>query len=318
MLRFAILSADGAINAPLAVTLDMIHAVSVLVPEVQIEVCLFGAAGDGAASIAPSSIRPLETARSGVWDAVIIPGLGHAHARAPAGLLENDTGALLCSIIGSVHAQGAHVAASCTGTFAVAKTGLLDGAPATTSWWLAPHFRTAFPAVLLDEQALVCEHDRVLTGGGALAHIELMQSLLRKFVDPTVVEAMAGYIVSPRRGPQSAHSSVTQIAIADPVVAAFVQNIAAHLDQAVPVAILCAMISTTPRTLERRVRQCFGTTPTGLVQRMRAEAAMHLLRTTRLPLKTICEQVGYQDENSLRQLLLRTTGLTPRAIRSLG
>lgn len=318
MLRFSILSADGEVNAPLAVTLEMIHVVGMLVPEQQIEVCLFAAAAKGAASLALSSARPLKDARSGAWDAVIIPGLGHAHARSPADLLEDDTGALLCSIIGTAHAQGAHVAASCTGTFAAAQAGLLDGGAATTSWWLAPQFRAAYPSVLLNERALVCEHDHVLTGGGALAHIELMQSLLRKLVDPAVVEAMAGYIVSPRRGPQSAQSSVTQIPIADPVVAAFVRYVAAHLDQAVPVATLAAMFSTTPRTLERRVRQCFGTTPTGLVQRIRAEAAMHLLRTTRLPLKTICEQVGYQDENSLRQLLLRTTGLTPRTIRNLG
>jgi transcriptional regulator GlxA family with amidase domain len=264
------------------------------------------------------SAQPLEAALDGAFDAVVIPGLGHAHAQSPAALLAADVGSLLCQIVCAAHARGAHVAASCTGTFVAAQAGLLDGGIATTSWWLAPQFRAAFPAVVLDERMLVCEHGRVLTGGGALAQIELMQALLRKFIGAAVVEMMAGFIVSPRRGPQSAQSSVMQIPIADSVVAAFVQHIATHLDRPTPLAALAAALSTTPRTLERRVRQSFGLTPTGLAQRIRAEAAMHLLRATRLPLKNICEQVGYQDENSLRQLLLRTTGLTPRAIRSLG
>lgn len=318
MTRIAVLSADGMVNAPLAVTLDMIHAVRTLAPATALTAHLYGTSPAQPADLALPGIEPLEAALGSAFDAVVIPGLGHAYVQSPSALVSTRTGDILRQIAGDCHQSGGVVAASCTGTFVLAGAGLLEGGIATTSWWLAPQFRQAFPNVMLDERQLVCEHDRVLTGGGALAHVELMQTLLRRFAGATVVEAVAGYIVSPRRGPQSAQSSVTQIAIADPVVAGFVHHVASRLDQAIPLAEIAAVLSTTPRTLERRVRQQFGATPTGLVQRIRAEAAMHLLRTTRLPLKTICQQVGYQDENSLRQLLLRLTGLTPRAIRTLG
>ncbi|WP_373488067.1 DJ-1/PfpI family protein, partial [Blastomonas sp.] len=232
------------INAPLAVSLDMIHAVHILAPQTRIETGLFAAAPEATAGIILPSALPLEAALRQTWHAVVIPGLGHAHAQSPALLMGGSVGALLCKIVSAVHAQGGRVAASCSGTFVAAQAGLLDGGNATTSWWLAPQFRAAFPAVILDDRQMVCEDGRVLTGGGALAHIELMQTLVRQLVGSEVADAVGGFMVSPRRGPQSAQGSVMQIPIVDPVVAEFIRLVGARLERAVPVAEIAATLST--------------------------------------------------------------------------
>jgi transcriptional regulator GlxA family with amidase domain len=217
--------------------------------------------------------------------------------------------------VARAHADGAWVAASCTGAFIPAQAGLLDGGVATTSWWLAPLFRTRFPAVDLHDGLTTTEHCRVLCGGGALAHVDLMLLLLGKFLEHAEVQRVARYLVSPGQGPQSAQARVDEIMIADDLVERFVSYARRKLRQGFSVADAAHAIHTSPRTLERRVKASFGTTPVGLLQRMRAETAIDLLRTTGQPVKWIADRVGYQDENSLRQLLIRITGLTPTAIR---
>lgn len=318
MTLFAILSADGMVNGPLAVTLDILATAKMLAPGSELDARIFATPSVHLNGHSLGSAQPLAKTKEWPADAVIIPGLGLAYAQSPEDLLHADLGRTFQRIVLDAHERGAWIAASCTGAFVPAEVGLLNGGPATTSWWLAPRFRATYPAVLLDEGQLTREHGRILTGGGALAHIELMLLLLRKFLDAELVEAIARFLVSPRRGPQAANASTAHMPMTDPIVAAFICHLQGKLDVPVSVADIASALGTTPRTLERRVRKSFGTTPIGVAQRMRAETAMHLLRTTQQPLKVICEQVGYQDENSLRQLLLRTTGLTPRSIRALG
>src|SRR5262245_6752401 len=52
-------------------------------------------------------------------------------------------------------ARGATMSAACIGTFVLAESGVLDGHDATTTWWLAPLFRTRYPNVRLDESHML-------------------------------------------------------------------------------------------------------------------------------------------------------------------
>src|SRR6188474_3516315 len=104
---------------------------------------------------------------------VIVPALACKQPETiVAALGRPDVGEMI-ELLQRWHARGARVAAACTGTFVLGRAAVLDGRRATTSWWLGPTFRREFPAVELEEAAMVVADRQTLTAGAALAHIDL-------------------------------------------------------------------------------------------------------------------------------------------------
>jgi transcriptional regulator GlxA family with amidase domain len=90
----------------------------------------------------------------------------------------------LLRAIRKAHARGAIVAAACAGVSLVAAAGLLDGARATTTWWLASHFRRSFPRVELDASACLVSHGRIVTAGAVFGIADLALHLVARFLGP--------------------------------------------------------------------------------------------------------------------------------------
>lgn len=310
MFSIAVIDLEGEFNAPVAVTLDVFRICMMLTGGPVARVGYFGQT-----SSAPEGLRRPWSAISEQWDVVIIPGLGLAHAQSPWDALATESGRRLVDALALQYNRGAVLAASCTGTFALAEAGLLDGRRATTSWWLAAEFRQRYPSVALRESALTTEDDRVLCAGGSLAHVDLMLVLTAKLFHPQLASRIAQYLVSPWRGPQSAVAEVSETRITDPYVAAVVNLVRARISEDFSVDELARAVATSPRTLHRRIHGSLGLSVIGLVRRIRGEEAMRLLRETNMPLSRIADCVGYQNESSLRSLILELSGQTPASLR---
>ncbi|BDZ49344.1 hypothetical protein GCM10025867_15850 [Frondihabitans sucicola] len=80
----------------------------------------------------------------------------------------------------SAAARGVRIASVCTGAFALAEAGLLDGRAATTHWDEAEHFRARFPRVRLNADVLYVDEGPILTSAGLSAGIDLCLYLVRK------------------------------------------------------------------------------------------------------------------------------------------
>jgi len=89
----------------------------------------------------------------------------------------------------------------------------------------------------------------------------------------------------------------------------------AHLADGFDIATLARRAGASPRTLARRLAAALDLSPIAFVQRLRVETAVHLLETSRLTLDEISARVGYADPNTLRRLVHRATGLSPREVR---
>jgi transcriptional regulator GlxA family with amidase domain len=239
-------------------------------------------------------------------DLVIVPGANRPH---PQEIDDWLAARAVQKSIGWLQAQageGAALAASCAGTFVLAETGLLDGGVATTSWWLAPHFRRRYPQVELDMDKMVVGDGRLLCAGAAFSQADLMLELVARHAGPALAQECARYLMLDRRSSQMRYAIPHHLARQHPVVCEAERWIRRRLDQPFRLGELASALHLTPRTLARRFEASLGMTPLRFVQRLRVEQARHLLQTTRLPLQAVAERVGYAEAATLRKLLARS------------
>ncbi|MBC8068485.1 MAG: DJ-1/PfpI family protein, partial [Deltaproteobacteria bacterium] len=159
---------------------------------------------------------------------VLVPALG---AKSPAAIDValasrelRDAGALL----GEWSERGTKIAAACTATFLLAAAGLLEGKPATTTWWLAPTFRERFPAVKLDEAKMIVDAGSVVTAGAALAHLDLALWIVRRS-SPAVARTTARHLTFDGRPSQGAFVMPDHLAHSDALVERFEAWARTHL-----------------------------------------------------------------------------------------
>ncbi|XDO63852.1 AraC family transcriptional regulator [Streptomyces sp. RLB1-33] len=99
---------------------------------------------------------------------------------------------------------GIRIASICTGAFAVASAGLLDGRTVTTHWAMADDLEELYPRLRVDRNVLYIDNDTILTSAGFTAGIDLCLHMVRKDLGAAVANDIARDIVAaPHRTPQA-------------------------------------------------------------------------------------------------------------------
>lgn len=252
----------------------------------------------------------------GAGDVLVLPGLGMATPTAISAALERPDIARGAQLVARAAAAGVRVAASCSATFVLAASGVLDGGRATTTWWLGPTFRQRYPRVSLHTERMVVESGGVLTAGSAFAHADLMLAVVSRTISPAVAHTVARYLVLDERASQASYMVLAHLTGADPVVGKLEAFIVANLDRQISLEEMARATATSTRTLARKVAASLGLSPQRFVQRLRVDHAVHLLETTRRPIDDIAALVGYADPAAFRRVFRGETGETPRARRT--
>jgi len=308
-MRVGLLASDGCFSSGLTALIDVLSTaeahrpgVDPSIPPIRIDVTGTGrkvTTGAGLTVPVTMHLRELPAV-----DVVVLPALGTMTAEATLSALAARATRTIIRAVGELDPRTTTVAAACTGVFTLAESGLLDRHRATTSWWLGAAFRSRYPSVILDLDTMVVADAGVVTAGAAFAHIDLALALVRA-VSPGLAEHVARLLVIDERASQSVYLVVDHLNHNDPLVLAFEHQARARLGEALDICDLAAAIGTSRRTLERRTQAALGMSPLALVQRLRAERAAHLLRTTAQSLEQIAPQVGYANASTLRSQLRR-------------
>ena len=311
--RLGLMALDGCMLSSLAGPADALRVAQVLgeirspATAPRFESVVFSARGAKRvrteSGIEISGIKPL--ARNAQFDLVIIPGINHHRPREildRRAEFEPELAAMR-----SLHLRGTRLAATCSGTFLLAMSGLLDGHRATTSWWMANAFRRHFPNVQLEEQALMIDDGDVITTGASTA----VFSLIVRFIAQTAGEELAQQtsrmmLLDTERQSQAPY--VSQALLEKPRHS-LAEKITLH--NQISVSKLASHCGTSERSLLRHFRSHFGTSPIGYIQHLRVERAKALLEATQLSFDEVVERCGYSDVPSFRKLFKRETSLTP-------
>jgi transcriptional regulator GlxA family with amidase domain len=210
------------------------------------------------------------------------------------------------------------VGSICTGAFALAAAGLLEGRRATTHWRFSDQLRSCYPSVVVDSDPIYIRSDNVYTSAGVTAGMDLALALVEEDRGHQVAMTIAReFVLFMRRpGGQSQFSTALAAQTADreplrELQAWIVDNLTADLS----VETLSARAHMSPRHFARVFSREVEETPARYVERVRVEAAQRRLEESADSLDQIASQCGFGSVNSMRRSFLRIRGIPPSAYR---
>ncbi|MEE8601305.1 helix-turn-helix domain-containing protein [Euzebya tangerina] len=242
-------------------------------------------------------------------DVVVVPGW--------AGLEVPPSGEF-CEVLRSAVAREAGVMSICTGAFALAGAGVLDGRRATTHWQFTARLRRAYPQVRVEPDSLYVTDGPVLTSAGAAAGIDAGLHLLRELHGSAVAAAVARRMVLPayRTGGQA---QFVERPVAgghrDDGLTGLLDWIVENLHRPLTVRVMARQARMSPRTFVRRFTETTGTTPHRWLVDRRTEHAERLLETTDMTIGAVAKRSGFGATDTLRHAMRERRGTTPSAHR---
>ena len=207
----------------------------------------------------------------------------------------------------------------CSGAFLLAEAGLLDGRRVTTHWRGLQALVRGYPKLTVEPDVLYVEDGPVWTSAGVTAGIDLALALLERdhgrALAMAVAREMVLFLVRPGGQAQFSAPLDLQQRSGGSALAELPGWLEARLGQPVSVAEMAEAMAMSERNFHRRCRTDFGTTPNGLLQRLRLERARALLQDPDLALKSVAQQSGLHDVSALCKLFRQQFGVTPGAYR---
>jgi transcriptional regulator GlxA family with amidase domain len=214
--------------------------------------------------------------------------------------------------------RGARLMSVCSGAFALAHAGLLDGRRATTHWMYTERLATNFPEIDVDPNVLYVDAGQILTSAGTAAGIDLCLHVFRLDHGVDVANAVARRMVVPphRDGGQAqfVEAPVEADDGNDPL-AATLDWVLEHLDEPLTVEVMSRRALMSPRTFARRFRSVTGTTPLQWLLRQRILQAQRLLESSDLPVEVIAQRCGFGSASVLRTHFKRMLDTSPLTYR---
>ena len=257
----------------------------------------------GFSVVVPHGLDAIERA-----DTVVVPGVPDPRADPPEPVL---------AALRAAHARGARVISICSGAFALAAAGLLDGLEASTHWRYAALLAERFPAVRVNAEVLYLDAGSVLTSAGTAAGIDLCLHLVRRDHGAEVANRVARrMVVAAHRDGGQAQFIERPVARAerdDPVGRA-IEHALARLGEPLAVADLARSAHLSPRQLERRFRAATGTSPGRWLIGQRVQASLPLLEAGADSVEGVAGAVGFTPAGYRRHFRARM-GISPAAYR---
>ncbi|MFE7531540.1 helix-turn-helix domain-containing protein [Kitasatospora sp. NPDC057542] len=244
-------------------------------------------------------------------DTVVVPGVPNAFDR--------EVSPALVEALRTAHGRGARIVSICSGAFALAAAGLLDGREATTHWRYAELLQQRYPAVLVDPDVLYVDNGDVLTSAGSAAGIDLCLHLVRRDHGAKVANTVARrFVVAPHRDggqAQFVEAAVRPVEAEDDGIARSMQWALDHLSSPLAVSQLARAARMSDRSYLRHFTARNGTSPMRWVVTQRIAASLALLESPEGTVEEIAAAVGFENAAAFRHHFGRVMRTSPTAYR---
>jgi transcriptional regulator GlxA family with amidase domain len=220
-------------------------------------------------------------------------------------------------VIRAAHARGAWVLSVCSGAFALAAAGILEGKRATTHWMHTDRLAAKYPNIEVDPDVLFVEDGNIVTSAGTAAGIDAALHIVRKEHGAAATNVIARRMVVPpqRDGGQSQYIAAPVKAECADSFAEVAEWMLENLAENLTVDQLARKALMSSRTFARRFRSEMGTTPAAWLNRQRLMRAQQLLEETDRALETIAQDTGFGTAAVMRHHFVKVLHVSPQSYR---
>lgn len=209
--------------------------------------------------------------------------------------------------------RGNVIGGMCTGAYALAKAGLLDGRKATIHWENQDGFLEEFEDVKLTKSVFVMDGNRLTTAGGT-SSIDLILKIIAADHGSDLANNVADLLIySMIRTDQDTQrlSIPTRIGVRHPKLSQVIQMMEANIEDPLSPADLAEQVGMSTRQLERLFRRYLNRSPKRYYMELRLQKARNLLMQTDMSVINVALACGFASPSHFSKCYRSHYNTTP-------
>jgi AraC family transcriptional regulator, glycine betaine-responsive activator len=209
--------------------------------------------------------------------------------------------------------RGVTIGGLCTGSYALAKAGLLDGKKATIHWENQDGFLEEFEDVKLSKSVFVMDGNRWSTAGG-ISSIDLMLRIIAADHGEDLANTVADLMIySTIRTDQDTQrlSIPTRIGVRHPKLSQVIQMMEGAIEDPMSPADLAEDVGMSTRQLERLFRRYLNRSPKRYYMELRLQKARNLLMQTDMSVINVALACGFASPSHFSKCYRSHYNTTP-------
>ncbi len=213
---------------------------------------------------------------------------------------------------------GCRLGALTTGSYILARAGLLDGYRCTIHWENLAGFREDFPGIDATTEVYEIDRNRMTCSGGTAA-MDLMLGLIAADHGRALATAVADQFIHERiRAPSEPQRMGlrNRLDITQPKLLAAIELMEDNLEEPLSRRVLAAHTGVSTRQLERLFRKYLQRTPTRYYLELRLDRARGLLTQTAMSVLDVALACGFVSASHFSKCYRESFGKTPREERA--
>ena len=210
--------------------------------------------------------------------------------------------------------QSRRLGAVCTGSWALASAGLLDGYECSIHWECLAAMQEAFPRVALTSRLFSIDRDRATASGGT-APLDMMLTLIGRDHGRELAAGISEMFICDRvRGEQDQQRVPLKhiLGTTQPKLLEVVALMEANLEEPIELAEMAAYVGVSRRQLERLFQKYLRCSPSRYYLQLRLTRARQLLKQTSLSIIEVASACGFVSTPHFSKCYREYFGQPPR------
>jgi transcriptional regulator GlxA family with amidase domain len=216
--------------------------------------------------------------------------------------------------------KGVQLGALCTGSYALASAGLLNGYQCSAHWDCLTLLTEQFPAIDFNSHLYTIDRDRLTCTGGTVP-LHMMLAMIAKRHPQSLVDGVADMLVCERHRSDAEMQVIpmwSRKADMQPKLKEVLQLMEANLEEPITLQELADYVSLSRRQLERLFLKHLHSTPSRYYLKLRLDRARRLLKQTSRSIVEITSMCGFVSTTHFSRCYRKYMGVSPKSDRIQG